>query len=135
MALQYSVQVRNAKLDAVQTSIGTSPILRVFSNTTLPANCAAANTGSLIAAVTLPSSWMAAASAGSKVLSGTWTGNAVSTNTAAHFRIYESTGTNCHVQGTITIAGGGGDMVVDNTSFATNQTFTVTTFTLNAGNA
>jgi hypothetical protein len=39
------------------------------------------------------------------------------------------------MQGTVTATGGGGDMTVDNTSFATGQAFTVTVFTLNAGNA
>ena len=37
--------------------------------------------------------------------------------------------------GSITATGGGGDMTVDNTSFATGQSFTVTAFTLTDGNA
>jgi hypothetical protein len=39
------------------------------------------------------------------------------------------------MQGTVTATGGGGDMTVNNTSFALGQTFTVTGFTLTAGNA
>lgn len=35
----------------------------------------------------------------------------------------------------MTATGGGGDMTVDNTSFAAGQAFTVTGFTLTAGNA
>jgi hypothetical protein len=34
------------------------------------------------------------------------------------------------MQGTITATGGGGDMEVNNTSFAVGQAFTVTSFTL-----
>lgn len=39
------------------------------------------------------------------------------------------------MQGTVTATGGGGDMTVDNTSFASGQQFTVTGFTITAGNA
>ena len=61
--------------------------------------------------------------------------SADATGTAAHFRIYASDGTTCHAQGTVTATGGGGDLTVDNTSFASGQSFTVTTFSLTAGNA
>jgi hypothetical protein len=134
MALQYSVAVRNARLDTVESTIGTSPVLQIKSGSA-PATCATANSGTILASATLPSDWMAAASGGTKSLSGTWQDtSADNTGTAAHFRIFSSTGT-CHIQGTVTATGGGGDMTVDNTSFASGQSFSVTTFTLTAGNA
>jgi hypothetical protein len=78
---------------------------------------------------------MAAASGGTKALAGSWTDTAIATGTAAHWRLYASGGTTCHSQGTVTATGGGGDMTVDNTSFASGQTFNVTAFTRTAGNA
>lgn len=133
MTLQYSTTVRNAKLDVVESTIGVTPILRIRTGAA-PANCAAADTGTVVATVTLPSDWMAAASGGTKALSGTWQdASADATGTAAHFRIYDSTGTTCHMQGTVGTSGT--DMIVDNTSFAAGQQFTVTSFTLTAGNA
>jgi hypothetical protein len=79
---------------------------------------------------------MAAASGGAKAKSGTWQDtSADATGTAAHFRIYDSGGTVCGLQGSVTITGGGGDMTVDNTSFAAAQSFTISTFTLTDGNA
>lgn len=135
MALQYSVAVRNARLDVVESTIGASAILRIRSGS-VPANCAAADSGTVLATINLPSDWMAAASGGTKALSGTWQDtSADATGTAGHFRIYASDGTTCGIQGTVTITGGGGDMTVDNTSFASGQSFTVTSFTLTAGNA
>ena len=135
MSLQYSVSVRNAKLDAVETAVGTSAILKIRAGS-VPANCAAADSGSVLATLSLPSDWMAAASSGSKALSGTWQDtSADATGTAGHFRIYASDGTTCHIQGTITATGGGGDMTIDNTSIAAGQQITVTAFTLTAGNA
>lgn len=135
MALQYSVTVRNAQLDAVETTVGTAPLLRIYSGSA-PANCAAAASGTLLAEATLPSDWMEAASSGSKALSGTWQdASANATGTAAHWRMYDSGGTTCHAQGTVTATGGGGDMTLDNTSIASAQSVTITSFTITAGNA
>ena len=135
MALQYSVTVRNAQLDAVETAVGTAPLLRIYSGTA-PANCAAAASGTLLAEATLPSDWMEAASSGSKALSGTWQdASANATGTAGHWRLYDSSGTTCHAQGTVTATGGGGDMTLDNTSIASAQSVTITSFTITAGNA
>jgi hypothetical protein len=79
---------------------------------------------------------MAAAASGSKAKSGTWEDlSADNAGTAAHFRLYASDGTTCHAQGTVTATGGGGDMTVDNTTFAAAQAFTVTGFTISAGNS
>jgi hypothetical protein len=39
------------------------------------------------------------------------------------------------MRGTVTATGGGGDMTVDNTSFAAAQAFTVTAFSITDGNA
>jgi len=48
--------------------------------------------------------------------------------TAAHFRLYASDGTTCHLQGTVTATGGGGDLTLDNTSIASAQVVTITSF-------
>lgn len=135
MALQYSTTVRNAKLDTVESTIGTTASLFLFSGSA-PANTSVANSGTLVAAMSLPSDWMAAASAGSKAKSGTWQDTSADASaTIGHFRIFESTNTTCHVQGTCTNTGGGGDMTFDNVVVNSGQQVTISTFTLNAGNA
>lgn len=135
MALQYSVTVRNAQLDALETAVGTSAIIKIRSGSA-PANCATADSGTVLATINLPSDWMAAASSGSKSKSGTWEDtSADATGTAGHWRLYASDGTTCHAQGTCTATGGGGDMTLDNTSINSGQTVTVTSFTISAGNA
>lgn len=134
MALQLSANVRNAMLDAIETAIGTSAVLKIRTGAA-PADVATADSGTVLSTVSLPSDWMAAASGGTKAKSGTWQdSSADATGTAAHFRIYASDGTTAHLQGTVTATGGGGDMTVDNTSFASGQSFTVTGFTLTAAN-
>ncbi len=135
MALQHSVAVRNAQLDAIETTIGTSAILEIRSGAP-PADCATADSGTLLASMTLPSDWLAAAASGSKSKSGTWSdASANAAGTAGHFRIKDSTGTTCHQQGTVTATGGGGDMTLDNTSIAVAQPVTITGYTLTAGTA
>lgn len=135
MALQYSTAVRNAKLDAVETTIGASAVLKIRTGAP-PANCAAADSGTVLATCSLPADWMAAASGGTKAKSGTWEdSSADAAGTAGHYRIYASDGTTCHEQGTVTVTGGGGDMTVDNTLFAVGQAFTVTSYTKTAGNS
>ena len=135
MALQFSVAVRNARLDAIETATGASAVLRIRTGS-VPATCATADAGTVLATLNLPSDWMAAASAGTKALAGTWQdSSADATGTAAHFRLYASDGTTCHAQGTVTLTAGGGDMTVDNTSFASGQSFTVTSFTITEANA
>jgi hypothetical protein len=135
MAIQLSVAVRNARLDAIEATAGTSAIMRIRSGT-VPASCATADSGTVLATLNLPSDYMAAASGGSKAKSGTWEDTAAdATGTAGHFRLYDSAGTTCHLQGTVTITAGGGDMTVDSVSFTAGQSFTVTGFTLTDGNA
>jgi hypothetical protein len=135
MALQLSVALRNAGLDAYETATGASAILRIRSGSS-PADCATADSGTVLATLNLPSDWMANASSGSKAKSGTWEDtSADATGTAGHFRIYASDGTTCVMQGTITATGGGGDMTLDNTSIASGQQVTITSFTITAGNA
>lgn len=133
MAIQLSTSVRNARLDAIETTIGTSAVLKIRSGSA-PADVATADSGTVLATLSLPSDWMAAASSGSKAKSGTWQdASADASGTAAHFRIYASDGTTAHLQGTVGTSGT--DMIVDSTSFTAGQSFTVSSFTLTDGNA
>lgn len=135
MAIQLSTDVRNARLDEVEVEIGTAPILEIRSGAK-PANCAAADAGTLLASMTLPSDWMALAAAGVKGLSGTWEdASANAAGIAGHFRVKDSTGTTCHIQGDVSESGGGGDMILQNTDIALGQPITITQFDLTDGNA
>lgn len=135
MALQFSVAVRNARLDAIEVAIGASAVLELRTGAP-PANCAAADSGTLIASLSLPASWMADAAAGAKALSGTWEDlSANNAGTIAHFRVKDSGATVCGMQGTVTATGGGGDLTVDNPAVAATQKVVVTGFTLTDGNA
>ena len=135
MAFQFSTAARNAANDAIETAIGTSPILKIRTGAQ-PSACSGADTGTVLATLTLPSDWLSNSSAGVKSLLGTWEDtSADNTGTAGHFRIYDSGGTTCHIQGSVTATGGGGDMTLDNTSIAAGQDITVTSFSETMGGA
>ena len=135
MAFQLSVDARNATLQALETTIGTNPIMTVSSGT-VPADCGSANTGTVLATMILPTNWLDTPALGSIVLSGTWQDlSADDSGTAGYFRLHQSDGTVCHMQGTVTQTGAGGDMQLDNTNIAVGQQITITAFTITAGGA
>src|SRR5687768_10024440 len=101
MSIQYSQAVNHARLNAIETAIGTFPVLKIRTGA-VPANCAAADTGTVLSTVTLPSDWMADAASGSKAKAGTWQdASADAQGTPGHFRIYAQDGVTCHIQGTV----------------------------------
>lgn len=132
--IQLSTAVRSARLDAIETTIGASAKVQIRSGSA-PANCATAASGTLLAEIALPTDWLANASNGDKAKAGTWSATAVGAGTAGYFRIVDNAGTTCGLQGTVTATGGGGDMTLDNTSIASGQTVTVSTFVLTDANA
>lgn len=133
MAVQLSAAVRNAMLDAIEATIGTSAVLKIRSGT-VPATVATADAGDVLATMSLDSDWMAAASSGSKAKAGDWEDlTADDDGTAAHFRIYASDGTTAHLQGTVGTSGA--DLNLDSVSIGVGQSITITSFTLTAGNA
>lgn len=151
MAIQYSVAVRNNMLEAFEcaangqtlaagviTGAAAAPKFRIYSGA-MPANCADAATGTLLLEFALPADWMANAAAGAKARSGTWSGTgaaaALNGTAGGYFRIVINAGTTCHMQGTLTATGGGGDATIDNISIASGQTVQINTFSITAGNA
>jgi len=134
MAINMSVALRTAMVNAIEAAVGVNAILHINTGA-VPANCAAAGSGTLLANMALGESWLADAANGAVAKNGTWQdANADANGTAGHWRIYASDGTTAHLQGNCTNTGGGGDMTLDNVVIAVNQAVTVTGFTLTAGN-
>lgn len=134
MTLQISTLVKNGQLNSIETTIGTSAIIKIRTGS-VPSSITDPDSGTVLSTINLPSDWLAAASGGSISKQGTWEdASADATGTAGYFRLYASDGTTVHMQGTVTVTGGGGDLELDNTSIAATQKVTITTFTLTAGN-
>lgn len=138
MAVQIKESVRNTRLDDIDTAITTAGSMRIYTGTQ-PANCATANSGTLLADITLPNPAFGSASGGQMAKNGTWQDtSADGAGTAGHFRIYNTTtpgdgSTTTILQGSC--GQGSGDLSFDNTSITAGQQVTISTFTLTDGNA
>ena len=128
--LKLSTAARNARLDALETVIGTSPKLQIRTGSP-PADCATASSGTLLVELSLPSDWMNNAANASMLLKGTWTGTASASGTPGYFRIVDTPGTTTHVQGTALV--GSGDVNLDE-AITSGQTITYNTFSLTDAN-
>ena len=131
MAIQLGVTVRNARLAAIETIVGAAAHLAIRTGAP-PANCAAANSGTLLATIDLPADWLDAPASGAVTLLGVWSVAAIDTDTAGHFRIYD--GAVCYLQGTIGTVGSGADMELNDITITSGQIVTVTAFTLTDDN-
>jgi hypothetical protein len=127
MAHQYSATLRNDQVACIQTRVGASGTLKIFSGAE-PANCAAADPAGLLATITLPASFLTS-TGGVTTLAGSWTTTASAAGTAQSYRMYDGA-VACHVQGNVTT-----DLTLNNTSIAIGQTVTVTSYSVTAGNA
>jgi hypothetical protein len=128
MTFQVADFIANAMLDAYESAIGASPILRLRTGAA-PANLAAASTGTVVATMNLPADFMASAAARAKAMSGTWEDlSADNAGTVGHYEIVKADGTTRCEQGSVTPTGGGGDMTIDNVVVAAGQKISVTAF-------
>ena len=133
MAFQFSDALRSAMVNSIPAFIAASPTLEIRSGT-MPADVDTAATGTVLATIILPATWMTTAFEGSAPLAGTWqTLSADASGDAGYFRINQ--GSTPHIQGLITANGGGGDMTLDNITIGAGQQVTVASFTLTAGGA
>lgn len=129
---QHSDAVRAAMLNAIEVAGGPSPVLRLRTGPA-PANCAAADTGTVVATMNLPADYFADAIAGTKALAGTWQDPAAdASGTAAHYRLYTSGGI-CFQQGTVSGPGGGGEIELQNATLVAGQSVMITSFVMTMG--
>lgn len=118
-------------LDTIETVLGTSAKLRIYSGS-VPANPAASiGAATLLVEMALPSDYLNAASGGTKTLLGVWSGVAAASGTPTFFRLWDSAGTTCSVQGTAGV--NSGEMSLNGT-ITSGQTVTETAWTVTEGN-
>lgn len=132
MTLKISTASRNAACDAIVDLIdggtGAGEIeIRSGAAPTAPAD---ADSGTLLATLPMSATAFGAASGGvATAASITSDTDADATGTAGHFRVKDGDGT-VIMQGSITGTGGGGDLILDNTSIAAGQTVSISSFTV-----
>lgn len=130
--LKYAVTLKNAKLDAITTAIGTSGLLRMYTGTQ-PTNPDTALAGNTMCASLALSATFAPASSG-----GVLTANAITTETSA-----DATGTvtfgSLLTSGAVrkvdfTIGTSAADLILNTTSIVSGAQVSVSSLTITAAN-
>lgn len=133
MTIQLDATLRTTQADAYTTRVGNASLLRIYSGT-LPANVAAAITGTLLAELVCGTPFAPGGSAG-VITANTITqdSSADNTGTASHYRHWQSNGTTGVAQGTVGTSGT--DMTINTTSIVASGPVSVTSYVLTMGAA
>jgi hypothetical protein len=133
MAFKFSTSLRNARLDAITTAVGSNGILRIYSGTR-PASVSAAITGTLLAELTCSATFAPAASGGVLTVNAvTQDSSADATGTATHFRQWRSDGTTAVLDGDVGTSGS--DLNLNTTSIVAGGPVQITSYVLTEGGA
>ncbi len=126
MAIQYSTSHRTNVASQLNTDIGTSAQIIIYTGSP-PANVGTAPSGTALVTLTGNSSAFGTASSGVLTANAITGANATATGTAGYFRINTSGGT-AVVQGTCGMSGA--DMILNNTSIASGQAVSISSLTV-----
>ena len=102
MSIQYSTTHRTNAMSTLNTDIGASAVIKIFTGSA-PANCGTADSGTTLVTFAGNAGGFGTASAGVLTASAIANATAAGTGTAGYFRIYptSATTTNSVVQGTV----------------------------------
>ena len=128
MAIQYSTTHRSNAMTQLNTDIGASAQIMIYTGTP-PANVGTAPTGTLLVQFAGNAGGFGTVNTGVLTASAVASANAGNTGTAGYFRINTSGGT-AVVQGTCGTSGT--DMILTNTSINSGQTCNFTSLTVTA---
>lgn len=133
MALSYVTTLKNTRLDAIDTAIGSSGFLRIYEGTPpADADTALGGGNNLLAELPLSATAFGAASSGSITANSiTDEASAVATGTATFFRLVTSAGA-AVVQGAVSTSGS--DLNLSTTSITSGDTVSVSSFQITEGN-
>lgn len=132
MTLQFSATIRDAQNNAITTAIGASGLLRHYSGT-IPANVAAAITGTLLDEQVMNATYAPGSSSGVMTLNSIANANATATGTASHYRKWQSNGTTGHEQGSVGTTAT--DLVMNTVSYVSGGPVAVSSWVHTAGGA
>ncbi|MDE2020957.1 MAG: hypothetical protein KGJ13_11525 [Patescibacteria group bacterium] len=126
MAAQFDSTTRNTWATDLNTALGTSALLKIFTGAP-PANCGTADSGTLLATLTCAAAGFGSASSGVLTANAIASVTAGAAGTAGYFRLYNSSVV-CKAQGTV--ATSGADLNFNNVGWASGDTITISSFVL-----
>lgn len=129
MATRFNDGMANRQADSIATAFeGGTGVLEIRTGSQ-PASGNDVASGTLLATITLPSDAWGAASGGVASKTGTWSVAATAGGTAGWGR-FRNAGDTLRMDASITASGGGGDLIIDNTTVTNGGTVTVTAHTI-----
>lgn len=136
MTLRMSIGLRNARATLINT-YAANGVLELRSGAQ-PASLAEADSGLLLCSVELSAAPFATATNGTITLQGIWTGVGLAAagagTSAGHFRMKTSTGS-AFLDGSVSVPGGGGELIVDSLEIAQYQPIRVLALSYTDGNS
>jgi len=133
--LKYSASLKNLQQDAITTKLGASCLIDIMSGTQATNPDTAVGAQVILATLTGNATFAPGASGGvltlNSITNGTGTAGAAGGTTATWFRM-KTSGSTAHIDGTVGISGC--DLNLNNTSIATGQTVSATSWTFTNGN-
>jgi hypothetical protein len=133
---QFSAEYRDAAANLLRTTAGSSPVLKLYTGS-IPANCAASATGTMLASGSLPATAMTTSSGGAGEVekSGSWIiASAAATGTPGYYRVEKSGGAVVE-QGDVSNMAGSGACKLINTSIVAGQPVEITEYSFLVGGA
>jgi hypothetical protein len=130
MALGYSVTLRNNRLAAITTAVGSNGVLRIYSGTR-PATGGTETTQ--LVQLACSATFAPAPSGGVLTANAITDGTAGNNGTATWWRLATSGGTHV-IDGDVGATGSGADMELSSTSIVSGGTVSITSFEVTAGN-
>lgn len=141
MALKMRTELRNARGNVIEATVGTAPVLRMFTGAP-PAAVTDAATGTKFFDDVLPSDWFGAFAGGVGVHAGTWEDISADADAdvetlGAYWRLYAADGTTCWLQGTVGCPADptGHEIVLNANAITAGQSISPVTMTITEGNA
>lgn len=131
MAIQYSLTHRTNAMSQLNTDIGASCVIKLWSGSA-PANCGTADSGTLLVQFAGNAGGFGSAAAQVLTASAVASVTATASGTPGYFRIYpnSATSTNAVVQGTVGTSGT--DMILTAATVTSGQTINFTSLTVTA---
>jgi hypothetical protein len=126
--VKYSEKIRNERLNVVASALGPAAIMRIYSGD-VPSSCDAANPSGELVEIELPRRPFHAPQGAKLMISEPWYGSAHADGIAKSFRIFDYLG-ECHISGTISKAGGEGDLQLDSDEIHAGQRISISAMTL-----
>jgi hypothetical protein len=135
MTLRYSTALRTDQAAAINTLLGTSAKLAIYTGSQ-PGSVADAATGTKLAELTCNSGAFGDASLGALTLRAITSATITATGTAGWFRISTSgsPGT-AHIDGAVTATGGGGELTLSSTSLVSGASISISSAVITIANS